>query len=108
MKKIKINKGWFWSAGIKFAWEGDHIREGVGIKIEDLEKHDKIKLEVQGIEYEVSSKKALDFIEKYKSKFYAKNQTEIGIISRGILTRITPEPIKPEIIERDGERVARI
>jgi|TARA_Y100000034_G_scaffold88834_1_gene106703 hypothetical protein len=45
MVKIKINKGWFWSAG-QGVWTGDMV--GVSIPLDILRNNDEVLIEIDG------------------------------------------------------------
>lgn len=107
MKKINITSGWYFLAGDKFGWSKDFPVEGVGLKMEYLTKNKKLKITVNDIEYSLESAKALDFIDQYKSS-YMQKATELGVITKGILERLTPLPPQMEEIEVNGERIARV
>lgn len=88
LEKIKIDKGFYWSAGTKFGWIKDGVeRTGVGIHKYLLQNYKELIVEVEGKEYKVDCEKARNFINKYKSA-ETRYGTTIGIISKELLQKI--------------------
>lgn len=86
MKKLKIAKSWFYSAGMKYGWQSDGLDvRGVGINKDVLFENESIIVEVDGVEYLLDCKQAIAFINKYKSHYTMPLGTKIGVISKDVL-----------------------
>ena len=88
MQTLKIQKGWYRSAGHKYGWTlAGFEPEGVGINRQALDA-EKLIVVVNDVEYEVDCQEAIDFVKKYKSHYTTDGGTKIGVISRSIMKKL--------------------
>lgn len=87
MKKLKIIKGFYRTAGIKFKWCPEYDIRGVGIGRQFFEEP-KLEIEVEGKKYEIDTKEAMDFINKYRSIIFTKGK-KIGVVSKSLLKELS-------------------
>lgn len=88
MNKIKIEKGWYYSAGTKFGWVKDGVtRQGVGVSKYLLQNFKELILEIEGKEYILDCERARAFINKYRSSEDHRGNS-IGIVSKDVLEKI--------------------
>lgn len=85
--RLKIKNGWWKAAGNVFGWvkDGYHVF-GVGINKRMLLNYEHIKLEIKGRLWQVSTEDAINFIQEYKSVKKVGEDTELGVVSKSILT----------------------
>lgn len=94
MKKLKINKGWFYGAGSVYKWNADgYSQYGVGIKRTYFDE-EVIRLDIDGIAYTLDMEKAREFVNKYKS-FKVLGKTKLGIVSKSLLKPIKTIDLTP-------------
>lgn len=88
MKIVKINKGFFRTAGIKYGWQKDNYHIfGVGVKIRDIEEHRMLEINIEGRRFILDCGVAAKFIDKYKAVFEI-GVTKLGVVSRSVLREI--------------------
>lgn len=88
MKKLVIQKGFYYGAGSKYGWNLDNYHiHGVGISKDILTSGPEIEVEVAGRNYIVNTEDAINFIKRYRS-FYQIRGTTIGVISRDLMKEI--------------------
>lgn len=85
-KTIKIQKGWFRTAGQMYGWalHGYDIL-GIGITKDALFGTEELVVEVNGKRYAVDCKEAIEFVRKYHSRQVMPGGTVLGVISRSLL-----------------------
>lgn len=85
-----------------YGWSKDGFHmHGVGISRTILRSCDQVQVTVDGRKYMVSSEKAIEFVNRYKSIKIAGRGTKIGIISKSIMEPMeAPQPI-PSQVEED-------
>lgn len=87
MKKLVIQKGFYFSAGRQYNWVKDGI-DPVGVGVERRWfTDDELLIEVDNIEYVCNTKQALEFINKYKS-FEIRKGLKIGYIPKSLLVKV--------------------
>ena len=87
MKKLTINKGWYWGAGSNWGWKADGVSiVGIGIARQWFNEKE-IIVEVDGKNYKLDCAKAKEFINKYKC-FEQLKGSRIGYISKDLLEEI--------------------
>jgi len=102
MKKLTIEKGFFWSCGDHW-WPKDKSlgRVGLGIEKKWLQD-DKLIVNVDKVDYELDCQKARDFIKEHKS-FEERKGARIGYIPKTLLNEKTNiKNIKNETVESDS------
>lgn len=88
-RTVEIRKGWYFTAGKKWGWEEDGLDcFGVGINQSFLDGCDRLRLKVEGNEYEIGVAELKAFVNKYKSFYKMPGGSIIGVVSRGILEKI--------------------
>ncbi len=89
MRKLHIEKGWYRSAGHRFKWtvSGHHIF-GVGIDMRILRTEPEITVVVDGKEYLLDGREAMDFVRHYNADYTA-GGTRLGVVSKSILKPLT-------------------
>ena len=90
VKKITIKKGWYRFAGLptQYGWiSSGYEPEGVGINRDALFENEELIVSVNGNDYKVNCKEAIDFIRRFKSHTTMPGGTKIGIISRSIMEK---------------------
>lgn len=89
MQTLKIQKGWYRSAGHKYGWVvAGYEPEGVGINRDALNA-DKLIVNVNDFDYEVDCQEAIDFVKKFGSHYSTDGGTKIGVISRSIMKKLS-------------------
>jgi len=89
--KIKILKGWYRSAGLptQYGWvSSGYEPEGVGINRDALMENETLTVSVNGNDYTVDTKEAIEFIRRFKSHTTMPGGTKIGVISKSIMKKI--------------------
>lgn len=90
MKTLKIQKGWYRSAGYKYGWAAQGFEpEGVGINREALNGTETLRVIVNEQEYDVDTAEVIDFVKKWKSYYATPGGTKIGVISRSIMKKVS-------------------
>lgn len=99
MRKIKIERGWFRSAGHKYKWLEDkyHIF-GVGINLIELKNHKELAVEIDNNLYILDSEEAWIFAKKYNATYVA-GKTRLAIISRSLLREAEPKTKTEMLVE---------
>lgn len=85
MKVIRIRSGWFRSAGAQYAWMHAYDIFGVGIDLEALRGNDKIKVVVNGFNYILDCREAIEFINRFHSIKVVGMGKRVGVVSKSIL-----------------------
>jgi hypothetical protein len=96
---LEIKKGFFRSAGNVYKWTKDHHVFGIGI-----EKHwfrePTVNIKVEGELYTLDSKKAIDFINFYKS-YETRQGRRLGIVSKDLLEKV--DKLSPDLFSFSTE-----
>ena len=87
MKKLKIAKGWYRTAGDQYKWvqDGFDVR-GVGINRTYFDEP-KLLLEVEGKKYELDTKEGLEFVNKYHAVIPTR-YGKVGVVSKSLLKEV--------------------
>jgi len=88
MKKLIINKSFYYSCGKRYGWKADGISEvGVGIAKPWLKENKAIIVNVDKEDYHLDCEAALAFINKYKC-YEDLNGTRVGYVSKDLLKKV--------------------
>ena len=88
MKKLTINKGWYFTAGKRYGWRNDGISEiGIGIARNWITDNKAIIVNVEGQDYHLDCEVARAFINKYKC-YEEIGNVVIGYVSKELLTKL--------------------
>lgn len=94
MKRITINKSFFYSAGDTYGWSPKYDKRGVGIRMESLRNNTALEIVIDKNLYIINCAQAITFIKQYKSVEIYKG-TSVGIVSKELLREVI-EPKKQE------------
>lgn len=86
MKKLKIIKGFYRTAGMQYGWPSNIDVRGVGINRTYFEEP-KLEISVEGKKYEMDTKEGLEFVNKYHS-IIPTRYGKIGVVSKSLLKEI--------------------
>lgn len=88
MKKLIINKSFYYSCGKRWGWKADGVSEvGVGIAKPWLKENKTIIVNVDKEDYLLDCEKALEFIAKYRC-FEDIGGARVGYVSKDLLRKV--------------------
>jgi hypothetical protein len=94
MKKLEIEKGWFFGAGTPkmYNWKKDGYDSfGVGISLDFLWKTQEVEIVVAGKHYLLRTQDAIDFARKYNAT-EKRGNTNLIVVSKSIMQEIEIVP----------------
>lgn len=88
MKKLTIEKSFYYTAGKRYGWKADGISEvGVGIAKPWLTENKAIIVNVDKQDYHLDCEQALEFIKKYKC-YEDIGGVRVGYVSKDLLKKV--------------------
>lgn len=88
MKRLTINKSFYYTCGKRWGWKADNVSEvGVGIAKPWLKENKAILVNVDGEDYHLDCEQALEFIKKYKC-YEDIGEVRVGYVSKDLLKKI--------------------
>lgn len=89
IKRVTIEKGWYFTVGSTYGWTAEHSLEGVGLNKQLFVDSDVIHVTVKGknggkMRYELDTEKGREFINRYNS-YEMIGSTKVGYVPRTLL-----------------------